>query len=241
MGTFISGLDKYLKNSHVCAMDFGTLSNQWWDETGPMRPLHALNPVRISYIKQQLGGDLNGKTILDVGCGGGLVCEPLARLGASPTGIDLSPELIEVARAHALQSDLNVDYRHQRVEDVTELYDSVLALEVVEHVTNPAAFIKNAAARVRPGGTLVLSTLNRTAKSFALGKIAAEYLLRWVPMGTHDWKMFIKPSELVGHAEAAGLKAVDLCGLVYNPLKDEFSLDKTDVGVNYFLTCTKEA
>ena len=222
-------------------MDFGTLSQQWWDETGPMRPLHALNPVRISYIKQQLGGDLNGKKILDVGCGGGLVCEPLARLGAAPTGIDLSPELIEVARAHALQNDLDIAYAHKRVEDVTELYDAVLALEVVEHVDNPAAFIKAAAARVRPGGTFVLSTLNRTAKSFALGKVAAEYLLRWVPVGTHDWNLFIKPSELVGHCEAAGLKAVDLCGLVYHPVKNEFALDKSDLGVNYFLTCQKES
>lgn len=222
-------------------MDFGTLSREWWDETGPMRPLHALNPVRISYIKQQLGGDLNGKTILDVGCGGGLVCEPLARLGGRVTGIDLSPELIDVARAHAREGGLDIAYDHKRVEDVVEQFDAVLALEVVEHVDTPAEFIRHAAARVRPGGTLVLSTLNRTAKSFALGKVAAEYLLRWVPVGTHDWQMFIKPSELVGHAEAAGLKAVDLCGLVYNPLKDEFALDKSDLGVNYFLTCQKEA
>lgn len=222
-------------------MDFASLSQNWWDETGPMRPLHKLNPERIAYIKDRAGGSLSGKTVLDIGCGGGIVCEPLARLGATVTGVDVAAELIEVATTHAQSQGLTIDYKAVPLETLTEQFDIVLALEVVEHVDNPAAFIKNAAARVKPGGTIVLSTLNRTVKSLALGKYAAEYLLRWVPVGTHDWKMFLKPSELVAHCEAAGLKAVDLCGLSYNPLTDEFALNKSDLAINYFLTCTKES
>jgi 2-polyprenyl-6-hydroxyphenyl methylase/3-demethylubiquinone-9 3-methyltransferase len=221
-------------------MDFGRLSDEWWNPTGPMRPLHALNPVRIEYIKQQLGGDLAGKTILDAGCGGGLVCEPLARLRANVTGIDLSPDLITVAKDHAAQSGLDITYDATPLQSLDQTFDAVLVLEVVEHLDDPATFIRDAAARVKPGGTMVLSTLNRTLKSLALGKFAAEYVLRWVPPGTHDWKMFLKPSELVAHCEAAGLKAVDLCGLVYDPVRNRFSLDKSDLEINYFLTCRKE-
>ncbi len=220
-------------------MDFARLSQDWWDENGPMRPLHKLNPQRIAYIKERADGSLSGKTVLDIGCGGGIVCEPLARLGAHVTGVDVAAELIEAAKAHA--QDLPITYKAEALETLTEQFDIVLALEVVEHVEDPASFIKNAAARVKPGGLLILSTLNRTLKSLALGKYAAEYLLRWVPIGTHDWNMFIKPHELVAHAEAAGLKAMNVCGLTYNPIKDEFALDKGDLAINYFLTCTKES
>lgn len=222
-------------------MDFARLSQDWWDENGPMRPLHKLNPQRIAYIKDQAGGSVAGKTVLDIGCGGGIVCEPLARLGGIVTGIDIAPELIETAKAHAAAQGLEVTYKAQALETITEQFDIVCALEVVEHVDNPARFISEAANRVKPGGTLVLSTLNRTVKSLALGKYAAEYILRWVPAGTHDWKMFIKPHELVEHAERAGLKATDVCGLTYNPIKDEFALGKGDLAINYFLTCTKES
>lgn len=221
-------------------MDFGSLAEDWWNPTGQMRPLHAIGPSRISYIKQQAGGDVAGKTALDIGCGAGLVAEPLARLGAIVTGIDQAPALIETAKTHAAAQDLDIDYHAMDLADVEGQFDLVLLLEVVEHVQTPETLIAQAAARVKPGGALILSTLNRTAKSFALGKIAAEYILRWVPQGTHDWEMFIKPSELVGMCEKAGLKAVDLCGLTYDPFKDAFNLDKEDVTVNYFLTCRKD-
>lgn len=220
-------------------MDFGTLANDWWNPDGPMRPLHALNPQRIAYIRQQIG-DVAGKAILDIGCGGGIVSEPLARLGATVTGIDLSPDLIAIASSHAAQSGLTIDYRAGRIEDETGQYDVVLALEIVEHLHDPARFVAECARRLKPGGTMILSTLNRTVKSMVLGKYAAEYILRWVPPGTHDWDMFIKPSELVAHCEAAGLKPADLCGLKYNPVRSEFALDKSDLSINYFLTCTKE-
>lgn len=221
-------------------MDFGSLAQDWWDPAGPMRPLHAIGPSRISYIRQQLGGDVAGKTMLDIGCGAGLVAEPLARLGAKVTGIDLAAELIETAKTHAFEQDLSIDYRTQDLADVKEQFDAVLLLEVVEHVEDPALLIAQAVDKVKQGGVLILSTLNRTAKSFALGKFAAEYILRWVPPGTHDWKMFLKPSELVAHCEKAGLKAHDLCGLSYDPLSGEFSLDKNDLSINYFLTCRKD-
>lgn len=220
-------------------MEFAQLADQWWDPMGPMRPLHALNPQRLTYIRDRLG-DLAGHTILDIGCGGGIVCEPLARLDARVTGIDLSPELIATAQTHAAAQNLDITYRAMRVEDVTEQFDAVLALEVVEHVNDPLAFVRAAAERIKPGGIMILSTLNRTLKSLALGKIAAEYIVRWVPAGTHDWNKFIKPSELVGHCEAAGLTATDLCGLRYAPLTNDFHLDPQDIAVNYFLTCTKK-
>ena len=218
-------------------MNFGDLSQNWWDVNGPMRPLHKLNPQRVAYIKAQAAGSVNGKSILDIGCGGGIVCEPLARLGGKVTGIDVAPELIETAKHHAKIDNLDIIYKNTDLSDITETFDIVLALEVVEHVDDPAAFIELAAARVKNGGILILSTLNRTLKSLALGKYAAEYVLRWVPAGTHHWNMFIKPSELVGYAEQAGLKAGDLSGLRYNPLNDEFALDKNDLSINYFLTC----
>lgn len=229
-----------LKKRHLLAMEFAELAGNWWDPMGPMRPLHALNPQRLDYIRQRLDNGVAGKTILDIGCGGGIVCEPLARLGARMTGIDLSPELIKTAKTHAEAQQLEIDYRAVPVQEVPELFDVVLALEVVEHVDDPRDFVRAAANRVKPGGVLILSTLNRTLKSLLLGKIAAEYIVRWVPAGTHEWDKFIKPSELVAHCEAVGMTPVDLCGLRYAPRTDDFHLDPRDIAVNYFLTCIKK-
>ncbi len=220
-------------------MNFGDIAHDWWDLDGPMRPLHKLNPQRIDYIASQT--ELKGKKVLDIGCGGGITSEALCRLGATVTGIDVEEKLINTARAHASENDLDITYECIELKDVTDMFDVVTLLEVVEHVDDPALLIEQAAARLKPKGVIVLSTLNRTIKSLALGKFAAEYILRWVPAGTHDWKMFIKPHELHDMAIKAGLKPIDLCGLTYTPLHDTFNLDKTDLTINYFMTCQKES
>ena len=242
----------------------------WWDENGPFAPLHRLNPARLSYIKAQIcthyGRDekalkaFEGLSVLDIGCGGGLVCEPMARLGANVTGIDADAVAIEVAREHAAQSGLEIDYQSTSAEELLSLhsprkrgpsedprfrgedsgvFDVVLALEIIEHVANPQEFVRTCARLVKPGGLVVFSTLNRTPKSFALGIIAAEYLLRWVPRGTHHWKQFIKPSELTKYARNSGLIVNNINGLIYNPLKGDFAISRTDIDVNYFLTAEK--
>lgn len=220
---------------------------RWWDEAGPFAPLHKLNPARLAYIKERIcaayGRDvkgfdsLKGLKILDIGCGGGLVCEPLARLGGDVIGIDADEQAIDVAREHA--GDLKIDYRAGAAEDVTEKFDVVLALEIIEHVNAPAEFVKTCAKLVKPDGIIIFSTLNRTAKSFALGIMAAEYILRWVPRGTHNWKKFVRPSELANALRKAGLTPQDVRGLVYNPLKSDFSLSQHDIDVNYFITANK--
>lgn len=220
---------------------------RWWDESGPFAPLHRLNPARLSYIRSQIDAHfgLNGKSlkpfknlkILDIGCGGGLVCEPLARLGATVTGIDADQIAIGVAKEHAGQSGLKINYETKTAENLKKnVFDVVLALEIIEHVENPAAFVKTCAGLVKPGGLVIFSTLNRTAKSYALGIVAAEYILNWVPRGTHEWKKFIRPSELSRHVRAAGLNPKNISGLVYSPLDSDFKISKTDTGVNYFLT-----
>ena len=225
---------------------FAKDSAHWWDESGPFAPLHRLNPVRLGYIKSQLAADktgakaLTGLKILDIGCGGGLVCEPLARMGASVTGIDADANAIAVAKAHAEKSNLEIDYRNSASEDIKGTFDAVLALEIVEHVADIPAFIQSCAKLCKPGGMVIFSTLNRTPRSFALGVVAAEHILRWVPRGTHDWKKFVKPSELVTQAEQNGLTAADLCGLTFNPLAGDFALNPHDLSVNYFLTARKQ-
>ena len=229
---------------------FSKDSSHWWDENGPFAPLHRLNPVRLSYIKGQIcahyGRDfdaldaLKGLDILDVGCGGGLVCEPLVRLGANATGADADAQAIDVAKAHAKESGLKIKYENKPAEQIKKQFDVVLALEIIEHVTAPADFVESIAGLVKPGGLVIFSTLNRNPKSFLLGVIAAEYILRWVPKGTHSWNKFIKPSELSRFARAAGLKAHDVTGLMFNPLKDEFALSDTDIDVNYLLSAKKD-
>lgn len=228
--------------------NFEKIADEWWDPKGPLKPLHKLNPTRIAYLKKQIcnhfGRDndafdaLDGLTVLDVGCGGGLVCEPLSRLGGLVTGIDPGANAIDVAQKHAEEYGLDITYKCTTSEDHSGQYDVVLALEIIEHVADIPAFINSLLKLVKPDGIIIFSTLNRTAKSFALGIIAAEYVLRWVPRGTHDWKKFIKPSELARYLRDRGATVTDITGLVYNPLTDGFSLSKTDMDVNYFL-CAK--
>jgi 2-polyprenyl-6-hydroxyphenyl methylase / 3-demethylubiquinone-9 3-methyltransferase len=248
---------KHKKFAHGATVDakevrqFDALGESWWDESGPMRPLHRLNPVRLDYIRRMAGDhfglpdrirSLQKLKICDVGCGGGLVAEPLARMGASVTGIDAGKENIRVAKAHAKAQGLDIDYRAVTAEALAasgKKFDLVTALEIVEHVADVEIFIAACARLVRPGGMLILSTLNRTPKSYLLGIVAAEYVLRWLEPGTHDWKKFLKPSELAAHLGRQRMKVADVRGLVYSPLTRGFSLSKSDLDVNYLLTAVK--
>ncbi len=230
---------------------FDVLGEKWWDESGPMRPLHQLNPVRLDYIRRMVCDhfglpdrirSLQKLKIADIGCGGGLVAEPLCRMGASVTGVDAGKENIRVAKAHAKLHRLDIDYQATTVEKIAasgKQFDVVTALEIIEHVANVDVFMKAVCKIVKPGGLLIMSTLNRTPKSYLLGIVAAEYILRWLPPGTHDWKKFLKPSEMARHIEACGLDVTDVRGLVFNPLNRQFGLSKTDIEVNYLLTAIK--
>lgn len=224
----------------------------WWDENGPFAPLHRLNPVRLQYIKNQictLRGletmsfkPYRGLSVLDIGCGGGLVCEPMARLGAEVKGIDADSNAIEAAQRHAGESGLSIEYECTTSEDLLKrkkLFDVVLALEIVEHVADVDGFVRNCVDLCRKDGIVIFSTLNRTTKSFLLGKLAAEYVLGWVPKGTHDWKKFIRPSELAAALRHAGADIVHMEGMVFDPAKGQFKLASRDLGVNYFLTAIK--
>lgn len=232
--------------------NFAKDSHQWWDENGPFRPLHRLNPIRLSYIKDRLcahyGKDtmtfkpFTGLSVLDIGCGGGLVCEPMSRLGARATGVDADANAINTASAHAGEAGLDINYVCASTDDLIKqkkTYDVVLALEIIEHVTKPQGFVDDCAKLCKPGGIIIFSTLNRTAKSFALAKVAAEYVLGWVPAGTHDWKKFIKPSELSKMVRNAGGQVQNVEGMIYNPVTGAFKRDAHDVDVNYFLTHLK--
>src|SRR5262245_22131348 len=227
---------------------FAALAAEWWDPRGKFRPLHQIGPARLTFLRDELvdhfgapaGGlrPLKGLRLLDVGCGGGLIAEPLARLAATVTGLDPAPENIEAARQHASAQGLPIDYRAGRVEDLAIeglAFDAVICLEVVEHVPDVGSFLATCARLVRPGGLMLLSTINRTLKAYALAIVGAEYVLRWLPVGTHRWDRFVTPQELRRHLEAAGLRAPVLKGLLYNPLRDEWSLG-SDTDVNY-LAC----
>jgi 2-polyprenyl-6-hydroxyphenyl methylase/3-demethylubiquinone-9 3-methyltransferase len=232
---------------------FGAIAEDWWDPTGKFRPLHQINPVRLHYIREQLlahtGRDRTaakpfaGLQILDVGCGGGLIAEPLARLGASVTGADASKETIAVARRHAEAQGLDIDYIASTAERLAadgRTFDCVLALEIVEHVPDVAVFTKSCERLMKPGALLLVSTLNRTAKSFALGIVAAEYLLGWLPKGTHQWRRFVTPDELRGYLGGAGLEPSGERGLVFDLLKGVWTLSD-DCEVNYFSASVKAA
>lgn len=228
---------------------FSRDAEKWWDVDGPFKPLHALNPVRLQYMREQICDhyDLDqkslkpfkGMNIIDIGCGGGLVCEPMARLGGNVTGADADSVAIDAAKTHTEQSGLEIDYQNKAAEEIEKKFDVVLALEIIEHVSDVGAFVENCARLCKDDGIVIFSTLNRTAKSYALGIVAAEYILRWVPQGTHSWKKFLKPSELSRHARANDLKPQNISGLIYNPLKNEFSISKNDLDVNYFMVCQK--
>ena len=230
---------------------FSAIAAEWWDPHGKFRPLHQIGPPRLAFVRERICDhfalsqrDLKpfgGLRILDIGCGGGLIAEPLARLGARVTGIDPAARNIEVAKAHAEPQGLAIDYRAVTVEELAaagEVYDAVVCLEVVEHVPDVAAFVATCAEVLRPGEVMVLSTINRTLKAYALAIIGAEYVLRWLPAGTHQWDRFVTPSELDGHVRAAGMRPGVASGLVYNPLADRWSLG-ADTDVNYLTTAVK--
>ncbi len=230
---------------------FEAMAAEWWDAHGKFRPLHQLNPARLTYVRDELcrhfGRDpkgpesLRGLNLLDIGCGGGLLAEPLARLGAHVTGIDPARETILAARRHAQEQGLAIDYRADRAEslaDAGEQFDVVTALEVVEHVPDVPAFLATCAKLVRPGGVMILSTINRTLKAYALAIVGAEYVLRWLPIGTHQWDRFVTPDELKDGLARAGLTLTGTRGLVYNPLQDEWRL-AADTDVNYMATALK--
>jgi 2-polyprenyl-6-hydroxyphenyl methylase/3-demethylubiquinone-9 3-methyltransferase len=232
---------------------FSRLGAQWWDERGPMAMLHKFNPVRLGYIRDQVTahfgrepkklGCLTGLRILDIGCGGGILSEPLARLGGRVIGADPSETNIEVARHHAGQAGVMVDYRATTAEalaDQGERFDVVLAMEVVEHVVDMPLFVKRCGEMVKPGGLMIAATLNRTMKSFALAIVGAEYVLRWLPRGTHRWDKFVTPGELEAAMAQAGLRVVDERGVIYNLFADSWQLSN-DMDVNYMLAAEKTA
>jgi len=229
---------------------FSAHAGDWWVEDGPLAPLHRLNPVRLGYIQNQACAHFKrvghtpfkGLSVLDVGCGGGLVTEPLARCGANVTGLDASKAAIKIARQHAKMVRLNIDYRQGGVEDLArgkERFDLIVALEIAEHVADIDSFMRDLTTLLQPGGLLIMSTLNRTPKSFLLGIIAAEYVLGWVPKGTHSWKKFLQPAELARQLEKYGAEITDMTGLVFNPISGEFQLQPRDLAVNYMLAAVK--
>ena len=226
---------------------FAALAKSWWDPAGEQSALHKLNPVRLQFIRDHLarrfGRDIRaekpfaGLRLLDIGCGGGLVSEPMARLGFAVTGIDAGADMLAVAQRHAAEMDLVIDYLQSTVEDLAAggaSYDAVLALEVVEHVADPALFLTAAARLIAPGGAFVASTINRTAKAFLLAVVGAEYVMGWLPRGTHDWRKFRRPSELAAALRRHGLGVVALSGLSYAPTSGRWQLSH-DLDVNYRL------
>ena len=226
---------------------FSAMADEWWDPAGKFEPLHKFNPVRLGYIRDRLcahfGRDprsltaLDGLTILDVGCGGGLISEPLARMGATVTGIDASAQNIGTARAHAERTGVDIDYRCTTAEDLCaagEAFDVVLSLEVVEHVADVDLFLTSCAALLRDGGAMTLATLNRTPKAFMFGIVGAEYVMRWLPRGTHNWKKFVRPSELARGLRPGGVHVADISGLTFDMLADDWQITG-DVSVNYIL------
>jgi 2-polyprenyl-6-hydroxyphenyl methylase/3-demethylubiquinone-9 3-methyltransferase len=230
---------------------FSRHAGDWWAPRGPMAALHKFNPVRLAYIRDQaaarFGRDprrldcLKGLRILDIGCGGGILSEPLARLGAGMVGVDPAEENIEVARAHAEEQGVAVDYRTGTAEalaEAGEAFDVVLAMEVVEHVVDVLLFVSTCASMVRPGGLMIAATLNRTLKSFALAIVGAEYVLRWLPRGTHQWDKFVTPRELETAIENSGLRVTGERGVVYNLFADRWQLS-SDMDVNYMLVAER--
>ena len=231
---------------------FEAMAAEWWDPKGKFAPLHMMNPIRLDYITAQIaaefGRDLRdakpfyGLRLLDIGCGGGLLSEPMARLGATVVGADAAERNIPVAQVHAEQSGLEIDYRHTTAEALAaagEQFDVVLNMEVVEHVAEPQAYLTACRQLLKPGGLMICSTINRNPKSFALAIVGAEYVMRWLPKGTHEWHKFITPEELFALIETAGLDPVDRKGFVFNPISWRWSISDRDLSVNYVTASVK--
>ena len=221
---------------------FSELAHRWWDPNSEFKPLHDINPLRLDWIDRH--AQLAGKRVIDVGCGGGILSESMADRGADVTGIDLGEKALKVARLHLLESGRKVDYRHTAAEDMAAqnpaAFDVVTCMEMLEHVPSPASIVQACAQLASPGGWVFFSTLNRNLKSYAFAVLGAEYLLKMLPKGTHDYAKFIKPAELAGFARGAGLEVVDLVGMTYNPLTRIYALEN-DTGVNYLMACRKPA
>ena len=231
---------------------FEAMAEEWWDPNGKFKPLHMLNPCRLDYIVMQLAAQFGrdrskmrpfeGLRILDIGCGGGLLCEPMARLGADIVGVDAAERNIPIASVHAEAMGLEIDYRHTTAEALAadgEQFDAVLNMEVVEHVADPQGYIDACAALVRPGGITITSTINRNPKSYVFAIVGAEHVMRWLPKGTHEWSKFITPDELFDMLSKAGLDPVDRTGFVFNPLGWSWRLSERDLGVNYVTAAVK--
>ena len=231
---------------------FEAMAAEWWDPNGKFKPLHMLNPCRLDYITSQIAAEFDrdltkpsafeGLRILDIGCGGGLLAEPMARLGAEVVGADAAERNIPVAKVHAEQSGLNIDYRHTTAEDMAaagEQFDVVLNMEVVEHVADPLAYLTACRELLKPGGLHVCSTINRNPKSYVMAIVGAEHIMRWLPKGAHEWNKFITPDELFDLLRNAGLDPVDRQGFVFNPLTWSWKLSDRDLSVNYVTASLK--
>jgi 2-polyprenyl-6-hydroxyphenyl methylase / 3-demethylubiquinone-9 3-methyltransferase len=233
---------------------FEAMAAEWWNPEGKFKPLHMLNPTRLDYVIDQIAAEFGrdpraerpfaGLRLLDIGCGGGLLCEPMARLGAEVVGADAAARNIPVARLHAEASGLAIDYRHTTAEalaEAGELFDVVLNMEVVEHVADPLAYLTACRRLMKPGGLMIASTINRNPKSFAMAIVGAEWVMRWLPRGTHDWSKFITPDELFDLLRRAGLEPVDRKGMVFDPLGWSWSLSARDLSVNYVTASIRPA
>ena len=231
---------------------FEAMAAEWWDPNGKFKPLHMLNPCRLDYITRQIAAEFDrdlseaapfkGLRLLDIGCGGGLLSEPMARLGAEVIGADAAEKNLPVARIHAEQSGLEIDYRHTTAEALAEAgeqFDVVLNMEVIEHVADPASYLAACHDLLKPGGLHICSTVNRNPKSYAVAILGAEYVMKWLPKGTHEWHKFITPDELLSLLEGANLKPVDKKGFVFNPLLWSWSISDRDLSVNYVTSSLK--
>jgi 2-polyprenyl-6-hydroxyphenyl methylase/3-demethylubiquinone-9 3-methyltransferase len=250
MSTATNGTTQTVDSAEVAK--FEAMAAEWWDPDGKFKPLHMLNPCRLDYITAQIAAEFGrdmkadrpfeGLRLLDIGCGGGLLSEPMARLGADVVGADAAERNIPVARVHAEQSGLEIDYRHTTAEALAaagERFDVVLNMEVVEHVPDPLAYLSACQALLKPGGLMICSTINRNPKSFAMAIVGAEYVMRWLPKGTHEWSKFITPDELFDLLRKAGMNPVDRKGFVFNPVTWSWSISDRDLSVNYVTASTR--